>query len=228
MMSQGDISLVSYESTPAMELNVAAWCDCTTSLGPGSRSVLWVQGCPFKCPECIAPDWIPETPATLISPEAAALLLTKNPNVTGITLSGGEPMLQAEALAKMLLLAKQIRTLNVICFTGFKLQHLKSQSESQGVRLLLECIDVLIDGQYVAGLNNEVGLRGSTNQQIHFLSDVLIDRKSELLMGQRSLELQLKNGEALMVGIPDRRKLIAINETLRQRSDLIVAEGIKQ
>lgn len=45
-------------------INVAEICLGTRALGPGLRSALWVQGCPFRCPGCVAPDWIPDRPVT--------------------------------------------------------------------------------------------------------------------------------------------------------------------
>lgn len=43
-------------------LNVAATRVGTRTLGPGVRSVVWVQGCPFHCLGCLAPEWIPNAP----------------------------------------------------------------------------------------------------------------------------------------------------------------------
>jgi len=45
-----------------LEVQVAETCIGTRALGPGLRSVVWVQGCPFSCAGCIAPDWIPRSP----------------------------------------------------------------------------------------------------------------------------------------------------------------------
>lgn len=201
---------------PLAQLNVAAWCEATVCLGPGVRSVLWVQGCPFSCPNCIAPEWIPMVPATSITPEEAARLLTKDDTVTGVTLSGGEPMLQADTLAETLRIAQRRRHLNVICFTGFRIERLIEFPPSHGVKSLLDSIDVLIDGQYVDGMNDGVGLRGSSNQRVHFLTDALKSQRDELVSGARSLEVRFQRGEALLVGVPEHRKLMAVNDLLRQ------------
>jgi anaerobic ribonucleoside-triphosphate reductase activating protein len=37
-------------------LHLASRTDRCTVLGPGRRAVLWVQGCPFRCPGCVAPE----------------------------------------------------------------------------------------------------------------------------------------------------------------------------
>lgn len=154
--------------------------------------------------------------ATSLSPEEAAALLTKNDSVTGVTLSGGEPMLQAEALLETVRIVQSRRSLNIICFTGFKIERLVDAPPSQGVKEFLDSIDVLIDGQYVHALNDGVGLRGSSNQRVHFLSDALKSHREELVLGPRSLEVRFQAREALMVGIPDHGKLMAVDNLLRQ------------
>ena len=52
-------------SPPVEALNVAAVCQATRALGPGLRAVVWVQGCPCRCPGCVAPDWMALKPARL-------------------------------------------------------------------------------------------------------------------------------------------------------------------
>ena len=81
-------------------LNIAATCSATCVLGPGRRAVAWVQGCPFRCSGCVAPEWIPEVPAERLTPVQLAARLLVDPNVDGLTFSGGEPMAQAAGLAE--------------------------------------------------------------------------------------------------------------------------------
>ncbi len=66
-------------------LNVAAVCPSTRSLGPGVRSVIWVQGCFFRCPGCIAPGWIPIQPARMVPLDKLVEELLVDPAVTGLT-----------------------------------------------------------------------------------------------------------------------------------------------
>src|SRR5512136_1451174 len=92
---------------PSGYVNVAAIIPSTRALGPGERAVVWVQGCPFHCPGCIAPEWLPFVPAHLMPVEELVDRLLSSPTVTGMTFSGGEPMLQARSLAQVALLARQ-------------------------------------------------------------------------------------------------------------------------
>lgn len=180
-------------------LNIADFEADTRSLGPGRRFALWVQGCPFNCPNCIAPDWIPFRVAKVMSIKAMADVIVHSEWLDGISISGGEPMMQAGRLAKLLDLVKSERPhLDVIVFTGFK----KKQLVWEEAQTLLARIDVLIDGLYVDHLNDNKGLRGSNNQAVHFLTDKLRDQQDYFTEKPRTLEFHVKDDGVLMVGVP--------------------------
>ncbi len=191
-------------------LRVAATCDATTALGPGLRAVVWVQGCPFHCAGCIAPDWISfDRPALEVQPEELAGRLLANPQVTGLTFSGGEPFAQASALARLAHAARRRRNLDIICFTGYRFETLLNHPPEEGTFDLLDQVDVLIDGPYIAAQNNGVGLRGSTNQRIHYLTWRLTTYDFEYR--PRRMEVIVQNGELLVVGIPTTSNLHALD-----------------
>ena len=88
-------------------LNIAAQTPQTRVLGPGLRAVVWVQGCPLRCKGCISPAWTESRVARLVSPqELAAEVISNNPTIEGITISGGEPFLQPLGLAAFLSYSK--------------------------------------------------------------------------------------------------------------------------
>src|ERR1043166_9187618 len=71
------------------------------SHGPGRRAVVWVQGCLKRCPGCINPamlDAAKQENLEPVSDVARRLVEAKRSalNVEGITIQGGEPMLQAK------------------------------------------------------------------------------------------------------------------------------------
>lgn len=181
-------------------LNVAGVCPATRALGPGVRAVVWVQGCCFHCKGCVAPEWIPFRVVRLIRPEHLAEILLRDPQVEGLTLSGGEPMLQARGLARLVKIARQSRELSVVCYTGFTLEALRTRPPGPGVEELLAETDVLIDGPYVEPLNDGRGLRGSANQRIHFLTDRL--KGEDFVTTPRRVEVHLGEGWLMLVGIP--------------------------
>lgn len=197
-------------------LNVAAICPKTKVLGPGVRAVIWVQGCPFHCAECIAPHWIPRRIERLATPQEIAAALLAEPTIVGLTFSGGEPMLQAAGLAEVIRLARQQKELSLICFTGFTWEELREQPPGPGVDMLLAQTDVLIDGQYVASENNNRGLRGSANQRVHFLSERLRHVDYDFEGRPRQAEIQISNGSALLAGVPPQGALQAFHEAIRK------------
>ncbi|MDH6541091.1 4Fe-4S single cluster domain-containing protein [Streptomyces lavendulae] len=195
-------------------LNVAATRIGTEALGPGLRSVLWVQGCPFHCAGCMSPEWIPDRPARQAEPAALAAELLSDPRVDGLTFSGGEPMRQAAGLAEVARLARREREVSVICFTGYRLERLRSAPPSPGVPALLAAVDVLIDGLYVAALDDGRGLRGSTNQRIHHLTRRLADRGYDFAHRPRTAEIAISGPEALLVGVPPSGLLAAFDRAV--------------
>lgn len=214
MIDQGATRMDDAEENQAAAsvINVAATYTGTRTLGPGLRSIVWVQGCPFHCPGCISPDWIPIEPANLTTPEHLANVLLSDPRITGLTFSGGEPMLQASALARLARIARSRRELNIICFTGFQRAHLEKNPPVPGVGDLLEQVDVLIDGPYVSRLNDNRGLRGSANQRIHYLTSRLAHVDFEA--APRKSEIHLLYGQAIMIGVPPKRTGEAFNQAV--------------
>jgi len=131
--------------------------------------------------------------------------LSRINGIEGITLSGGEPFEQpADALLDFCRMVKSDRRdLSIIVFTGFLLEELKSKEHYAEI---LDFIDLLIDGPYMDELNDGKGLRGSSNQRLHFLSGRYEEMKNEL-MGKthRRLEMLLgQDGRLEINGIPQK------------------------
>lgn len=149
--------------------------------GPGIRFGVFVQGCTHHCPDCHNPKSQPheggieKTVAEIIAEFDAA------DSCAGITLSGGEPFEQAEALAELAEAFKQKRT-NVWCYTGYLFEDLMSfasgestpaatkycnEGNAAGILKLLKNIDVLVDGPFLKEQKSYDALfRGSTNQRL--------------------------------------------------------------
>ena len=180
-------------------LNIAAVSARTHALGPGTRAVVWVQGCPLRCPGCLAPAWIPFVPATHRTPQQILEELNLD-GITGMTFSGGEPMEQAAGLAALARLARQKKDIDLICFTGYRHERLLKSPPNPGVRELLAEVDVLIDGPFIQTLNEPVGLRGSSNQRVIHLTSRL--KEYDLEGSTRTVELTVTDGELAFVGIP--------------------------
>lgn len=198
-------------SSPVI-LNLAAFLIGTHTHGPGRRAVAWVQGCPFHCSGCIAKDWQPQILANQTRIDELAHHILASP-VTGLTFSGGEPMLQAEALTNLVEAVRQQRpTLDVICFTGYTWSELLARSTlgETGIERLLSQVDVLIDGPYIKAQNNGRGLRGSTNQVIHRLTERGRAMKYDFENAPRQVEFHIGNENYLLAGIPPAQVLTTL------------------
>jgi anaerobic ribonucleoside-triphosphate reductase activating protein len=199
-----------------MNLNLAEIYIGTEALGPGKRAAIWVQGCPFACRGCIAPEWTIDKPAQIIPISELVGKISQAKELQGLTISGGEPMLQAKALTLLIKELSKIKEYDVICFTGYKLDQLRKNPPNGFIWEFLEFIDVLVDGPYIEPLNNNLGLRGSSNQKIHYLSNRL--KNYDFENQARKVEIVLKNKEALMVGIPSQSLLKVFNGLLGPES----------
>ena len=198
----------------ALVLNIAALAARTGALGPGTRAVIWVQGCPLDCPGCLAPKWIPFVPAMKLRPQEIIQKLDLD-NITGLTFSGGEPMEQAAGLAALARSARQRKNLDLICFTGYRYERLLKNPPNEGVAALLAEVDVLVDGPFVSSLNDSVGLRGSSNQRVIHLTSRL--KTYDFESDPRKVEITVSDGELAFIGIPTPGILAALK---RANADL--------
>lgn len=185
-------------------LNIAAFCPGTTVLGPGKRAVVWVQGCARNCPGCYAPSYQLFQPANLVAVEDLALEILQNPDIEGVTFSGGEPILQSNGLALLMdLLRKERPGLNFSSYTGYLLKDLQQEPLFSRVSDFLSRLDVLIDGPYIQELDDgRTGLKGSRNQTVHYLTQRL--RHFDFDECPRRSEVMVKDQEILLVGVPSR------------------------
>lgn len=173
------------------------------TLGPGERYVIWVQGCTHNCKGCIAPETHPlNENGYWMELDNIVKEINKSKNIRGITISGGEPFLQAENLFYLLKKIKN-KNLDIICYTGFLYEEILEEKIPFG-KELLNYIDILIDGKYVEGLNNENYLRGSENQRIIHLKNTYKKNESQMLnLKNRNVEIKIVDKKTIFIaGIP--------------------------
>ena len=78
--------------------------------GPGVRYVVFVQGCPMRCAYCHNPDTWPMTGGTMMEPSYIIEQYERNKGFYkggGITVTGGEPLMQVDFLIELFTLAKE-------------------------------------------------------------------------------------------------------------------------
>ncbi len=142
--------------------------------GPGIRLTVFLQGCTIQCPGCHNPTLQNmQGGIELMEAELAKLIIDHiTPLHKGITLSGGEPTLQDEALCKVMEIVLQAHQhLDVWMYSGFQFEQIKD-------RKILQYVDVLVDGAFIEEQKSlQLLFRGSRNQRI-------IDIKRSLEMGE--------------------------------------------
>ena len=176
-----------------LKLKVYNFLASTKVLGPFERSVLWVQGCPFNCKNCMTPDSIDLNGGIEIDVEFLVEKIAKL-DVEGITISGGEPFLQHKELNELISKIRNIRDFGVIVYTGYKFEEIKNLE-------FIKNIDILIDGEYIEELNDGIALRGSSNQKVYFLTDRYKD--FENLYNSYNRQVEIKIDETIeIIGIP--------------------------
>ncbi len=150
-----------------MKIRLHAFEPGSRANGPGLRAVIWMQGCSLGCPECFNPgshDLVGGSEAdTLV---LANRILSGKPRVEGISISGGEPFQQPNALLD-LLTRLDGAGLSRLVFSGYTLREIKAQTFGPPI---LEHLDVVIAGRYVASQYEGKALLGSANQKIHLLT----------------------------------------------------------
>ena len=181
------------------QLNIMGYLNRSEVNGPGCRAVVWVQGCWRECPDCFNPASWSLAVNQLVSVEELAERILSEPANQGVTFSGGEPFLQAPALAA---LAKQVKAagLNVMSFTGYTLAELRSPSAPEGAEDLLDQLDILIDGPYVAALAIHApdSPVSSRNQRLHVFNPAFAD-KIDWASDQTEIHI-LKDGTRVFTG----------------------------
>ena len=76
--------------------------------GPGSRIVIWTQGCSKACKGCFNPEtWTNEGGLNASVYETYQLIKTLLTHNTGITITGGDPMEQSESLFYLLKICQE-------------------------------------------------------------------------------------------------------------------------
>lgn len=183
-------------------------------LGPGKRFVLWVQGCNFSCPECIAPTThdFGKPKFQMKTSEVYELIMQSN-GIKGVTFSGGEPMEQAIALAELSSMLREKTNLSIMCYTGYKLEELYKPEQKK----FLKYIDILVDGRYVDHLNLTQVWKGSNNQKIHFLTNRYEHLKDNLESMQSGLEFLIHDENLRVIGIPGRQELEILSKKMGEK-----------
>lgn len=136
--------------------------------GDGLRVVLFVSGCDHHCKGCQNPQtWDQNSGQEFTNKEKEKILqMLSEDYISGITLSGGDPLYSAN-IDCIYDLIKSIRnkygiTKDIWLYTGYKFEDILSFSKE-----LIKNIDVLVDGEFIEDLaDKKYKWAGSTNQRV--------------------------------------------------------------
>ena len=162
-------------------LRLASYLEDSLVDGPGLRFTVFAQGCPHRCPGCHNPETqLPIGGVNMAVSELYARYEAAKMH-RGVTLSGGEPFIQAAPLAAFAALVHQGGG-DVITYTGFVYEKLLQMAEKDpGIAALLRETDLLIDGPFILAQKSlSLPFRGSRNQRLIPLSEAGRDLLSEI------------------------------------------------
>ena len=212
------------------ELRVATTRFPVTVLGPGSRLGIWVQGCQLACRGCMSRDTWDRSGGTVMTVDKLVAMWQRasSAGADGITISGGEPLDQAPALAELL---RRVRTAgppveasqakrsphepDILVYTGYELAEARDRGPS-----VLALADAVISGRYEAGKPTRLIWRGSANQQLVPLTELGRSRYLPYLLAEPArpaVQVGLGGGGYWIIGVPRRGDLARLEKALRRR-----------
>lgn len=142
------------------KLFVAKIVSSTSADGPGLRNSLYVSGCPIHCEGCHNSDWWDLKSGTMMSIDEVYLQLNKDP--FNISILGGEPLLQYEAILELCKRIKSKTAKTIWLWSGYTFEIIQNLCPD-----ILDYIDTLVDGAFVKEqATPNLKWRGSKNQRI--------------------------------------------------------------
>lgn len=149
-----------------MDIRIAGIVPESIVDGDGIRYAVFMQGCQHHCEGCQNPATHALDGGKIIDTAEIIAAIKKNPLLAGITLTGGEPLLQIPAATELAKATKNLG-LNVWCYTGFVFEEIPADAQE-----LLNYVDVLVDGPFILSQRDlELDFRGSRNQRIINLNE---------------------------------------------------------
>lgn len=199
-----------------MKLRVSRVHFPVTVLGPGRRLGIWVQGCSIKCHGCVSRDTWDRNGGQLIDVNELVQdcrRITAG-QIDGVTITGGEPFEQPDALAALLDALEGWRTakrFDVLCYSGFPLKQLEREHATLFARL-----DALIPEPFVEERPIPGAWRGSDNQPLIAPSKLGRERYSTFPIKAPSIQVVVTDNPIWFIGIPRRGDMDRLQVLVKQ------------
>lgn len=170
-----------------------------TALGPGNRVGIWINGCNRGCVGCISPEFqLYDASKEVTVSDLVRMIKRIDAPIDGFTISGGEPFFNPVVLN---LLVHSIVDIcdDILIYTGYTIEELKKKNDKD-IDSILDSCAALIDGPYIMELNDNKGLRGSSNQRCFVFK--YYDRYEGIEIVDRTIQNVVYRNGVLIIGIP--------------------------
>lgn len=210
-----------------MELRLSRTHYPVTTLGPGRRLGLWFQGCTIGCAGCMSRDtWPPESGALVPLERVLAWCDTvAAADITGVTITGGEPSEQPEGLVALVTALSQRRARrgwDLLCYTG-----VEAEEFAQRCPEVYAMVDALVTGPFDVTRPTDLIWRGSANQRLiprsplgHARYRSYVDYRTE----RPGMQVDVRDGRVRLVGVPRQGDLVRLERLLAARG--VALEGV--
>lgn len=136
--------------------------------GDGVRVVIFFSGCDHHCKGCHNPSSHDFNTGKSFGSEIQGQIaeyIRETPFVSGVTLSGGDPMYSADSIIPFVKELKELSPASTVwVYSGFTYEEILAVPS---MRNLLEMCDVLVDGPFILEQRDiTLSYRGSRNQRI--------------------------------------------------------------
>jgi anaerobic ribonucleoside-triphosphate reductase activating protein len=192
-----------------------------TTLGPGRRIGIWFQGCSIRCPGCISVDTWAHGRGTTTIAEVVDAISPWLSMADGITVSGGEPFDQREALFELLARLRALTAADILLFTGYPWITI-----SEALSSWPPLIDAIVTDPFDIDEKQTLALRGSDNQELHLMTPLgrarfeSFDRP--INESDRSFDVMFdENGDVWLAGIPARGDFRRLRNILEGRGSTL-------
>ena len=182
---------------------VRFWHFPVVTLGSGRRLGIWLQGCSIHCNGCIAPENQPFDEAFSVPLDAFIDEITPALNeASGITISGGEPLDQADALIDLLTEINQRGVDDILLYSGYKKEKILSEYPQ-----ISGLISALIDGQFIEGAVTDAVWKGSENQTLTIFNEKYKETyEAWSALKKRDFQLIKNTTGYYLIGIPNQNE----------------------
>jgi anaerobic ribonucleoside-triphosphate reductase activating protein len=177
------------------------------ALGWGERVGIWTLGCSIHCAGCMARDTWTADPAGDVPVAELLRVVEECRPVDGVTVSGGEPLDQADELVTLLAGLRRIVDADggdILCFSGRSAGVVRSRHGD-----VLDLVDAMVVGPYDERRPSQSPLMGSENQELIITTELGALRYGGWTQPRR-MQVDVSARRLYTIGVPGVGDLAAV------------------